>query len=134
APFLIYLYYAFDHRPWWFKAIWHLSNLARNIISRLPHSLRYWLSVIIAILIYWPLARLSLLLEKAGLNAEALPLSFYRAKSFYCMRTDALDRFGTRLEKRFSQAQIRTMLEQAGLEKITFSDQPPYWCALGYKV
>src|SRR5437762_7021836 len=22
APFLIYLYYAFDNRPWWFKVIW----------------------------------------------------------------------------------------------------------------
>ena len=27
APFLIYLYYALDNRPWWYRAIWHVSNV-----------------------------------------------------------------------------------------------------------
>jgi len=49
------------------------------------------------------------------------------------MRTDALDRFGTRLEQRFTRVQIEKMLEQAGLVDITFSDIAPYWCALGIK-
>ena len=49
------------------------------------------------------------------------------------MRTDALDRFGTKLEKRFTKAKIRQMMEHAGLEKIVFSDYAPYWCAVGYK-
>ena len=43
------------------------------------------------------------------------------------------DRFGTRLEQRFTRAQIRQMMEQAGFERITFSDSPPYWCADGYR-
>jgi hypothetical protein len=49
------------------------------------------------------------------------------------MRNDALDRFGTRLEQRFSRAQIKDMLERAGLERVTFREGPPYWCALGYR-
>ena len=49
------------------------------------------------------------------------------------MRTDALDRFGTRLEKRFTQKQIREMITGAGLENIVFSKSEPYWCAVGYK-
>jgi hypothetical protein len=49
------------------------------------------------------------------------------------MRTDASDGFGTGIEKRFTAAQIRQMMETVGLSAIEFSDQPPYWCALGYK-
>ena len=49
------------------------------------------------------------------------------------MRTDALDRFGTRLEKRFTASEIRSMMGAAGLERVALSEQPPYWCAIGYK-
>jgi hypothetical protein len=49
------------------------------------------------------------------------------------MRTDALDRFGTALEQRFTRAQIRQMMEAAGLRDVTFSDELPYWCAVGWK-
>jgi hypothetical protein len=62
-----------------------------------------------------------------------MPLSWYADKSFYVMRTDAYDRFCTRLEKRFTRAQIEQMLVRAGLEKVSFSDVPPYWCAVGLK-
>jgi hypothetical protein len=43
------------------------------------------------------------------------------------MRTDALDRFGTRLEQRYAKEYVATMLEGAGLEDIRFSDSAPYW-------
>ena len=54
---------------------------------------------------------------------------------FASMNADrpTFDRFGTRLEQRFTRAQIRQMMEQAGFERITFSDSPPYWCADGYR-
>jgi len=73
-----------------------------------------------------------LFLEKLGLDVELMPLSSYRSLSFYTMRTDALDRFGTRLEHRFTAREIKEMMEQAGLNRIAFSDSY-YWCALGYK-
>jgi hypothetical protein len=79
------------------------------------------------------LARAALLLEWCGVGVDAFPLSAYRRRSFYTMRTDALDRFGTRVEKRFTAAQLRRMMEDAGLERITFSDSIPHWCAVGYK-
>lgn len=94
---------------------------------------RYWASQMIAFLIYLPIARIGLILEKLGLNVENVPLSAYRKSSFYTMRTDALDRFGTRLEKRYSKSEITDMMEYAGLEKIQFSTDIPYWCAIGYK-
>ena len=49
------------------------------------------------------------------------------------MRTDARDRFGTRLEQRFTRKQIVEMMSIAGLENIQFSEFEPYWCALGFK-
>ncbi|MBA3018807.1 MAG: class I SAM-dependent methyltransferase [Desulfobacteraceae bacterium] len=133
APFLLYIYYAFDNRPAWFRVLWRASDFLRKLISRFPYPLRYALSQVIAVLIYYPFARFSLLLEIVGLNVEAFPLSAYRRRSFYTMRTDALDRFGTRLEKRFTAAQIQEMMEDSDLERIVFSDTVPYWCAVGYK-
>jgi 2-polyprenyl-3-methyl-5-hydroxy-6-metoxy-1,4-benzoquinol methylase len=133
APFLVYLYYAFDNKPMWFRALWRASDVLRKVISKLPHTLRYGASQILAILIYWPLARSANILEKLRFNVTNIPLSSYRRNSFYTMRTDALDRFGTQLEQRFTKKQILEMMEAAGLDHIKFSDSVPYWCAVGYK-
>ena len=51
----------------------------------------------------------------------------------YVIRTFALDRFGTRIEKRFSKRKIGIMLENAGLKDIHFSDKQLFWCAVGIK-
>jgi len=133
APFLVYLYYAFDNRPGWYRALWRLSETIRFRASRLPMGIRYALSQIIAVSVYWPLARAAFLLEKAGIMPGTWPLAYYRDKSLYVMRTDALDRFGTRLEKRFSKSEIEKMLVEAGFTKVRFSSGPPYWCAVAIK-
>lgn len=133
APFLIYLYYAFDNRPAWYGALWKLSNGIRVLVSRLPHCMRIVISETIAAAVYWPLARLAALLTRFGTSSQFLPLSWYADKSFYVMRTDAYDRFCTRLEKRFTRAQIEQMLVRAGFKQIRFSDLPPYWCAVGIR-
>ena len=49
------------------------------------------------------------------------------------MRTDALDRFGTRLEQRFTKKEIYSMMIDAGLTDIEFSKDIPFWTALGFK-
>jgi SAM-dependent methyltransferase len=133
APFLVYLYYAFDNRPAWFRFLWKVSDVMRRGISRLPHGLRYGLSQVIAALVYFPLARTARLLEKVGVAGFSFPLAQYRHSSFYTMRTDALDRFGTRLERRFTAEEIRHMMARSGLERVVISDQEPYWCAVGFR-
>ena len=40
APLLLYLYYRFDNRPWWFRLIWSVSDLLRRIVSKMPYKLR----------------------------------------------------------------------------------------------
>jgi ubiquinone/menaquinone biosynthesis C-methylase UbiE len=132
APLLIYLYYAFDNCPRWFRVVWRVSDFGRGIISSLPFALRAQVCDLIAALIYWPLARMAKQLEKLGADVSAFPLSSYRHRSFYSMRTDALDRFGARIEKRFTRKQIGDMMENAGLERIAFSELP-CWCAIGYR-
>jgi SAM-dependent methyltransferase len=132
APFLLYLYYSFDNRPSWFRIIWKISEGIRKVVSRLPHGMRYRVSQLIAALVYWPLARTAKLLEILGLNVSNVPLSAYRDRGFYVMRTDALDRFGTRLEQRFTKIEIKQMMELSGLENIKFNNQTPFWCAVGY--
>lgn len=133
APFLLYLYYNFENKPKWFWAIWKLSDNIRKVISRSPRSVKYFLSSIIAFFLYIPLSRTSLLLEHFGFNVDNIPLSDYRDKPYYQCKNDALDRFGTRLEQRFSKMEIKDMLSQAGCENIIFSPNTPYWCCLSFK-
>lgn len=136
APFLVYLYYNFENRPAWFRALWWVSNLMRRGICRLPFRLKAAVTTLIATFVYYPLARGSAMLERIGVSkavVDVIPLSSYRNWSFYWMRTDALDRFGTRLEKRFSREDIRRMMTDAGLVNISFKEGRPMWTALGYK-
>lgn len=131
APFLLYLYYRFDNRPRWYAALWRLSEALRFVVSRLPRPLRYVASQILALLIYWPLARFARLAERAGFNIQSFPLAIYRNRSLYVLRTDALDRFGTRLEQRFTRSEIESIMQAAGLADIVFSPHAPFWCAVG---
>lgn len=133
APFLVYLYYAFDNRPLWFRMLWRLSDGIRRVICRFPSPLRFAVCDAIAALVYWPLARLAAMFSKLGVPLRNFPLAYYRDKSLYVMRTDALDRFGTRLEKRFHRDQIASMLEAAGFGDIRFSSRVPFWCAVALK-
>ena len=133
APFLLYLYYNFENRSSFFKLIWRLSDFIRKIISSLSPKTKIFITSIIAYLIYYPLARFAFISEKLGIDVSNLPLSDYRNKSFYFMKTDALDRFGTRLEKRFSKDEIKRMLQEAGFRDIRFSKNMPFWVSISRK-
>jgi SAM-dependent methyltransferase len=131
APFLLYVYYAFDNRKGWYRRLWRAADVCRKAISRLPARPRMLLADFTAVLFYWPLARTARQLERFGFDVSSFPLSFYRGHSFYTMRTDALDRFGTPLEHRFTREQIERMMKAAGLVDIRFSEDAPFWCAVG---
>ena len=49
------------------------------------------------------------------------------------MCTDSLDRFGTKLEHRFTKDEIYIMMKNLGLTKIKFSEKSPFWVAVGVK-
>ena len=127
------MYYNFENRPIWYYITWYISDIARRFISKLPSWLKLVVTDILATILYFPLARLSLIGEKIGFNVNTWILSSYRRTSFYTMRDDSRDRFGTPLEKRFTRLEISSMMKKAGLERIRFSENSPFWCAVGIK-
>ena len=133
APFQVYLYYAFENRSTAFKLVWRCSDILRRGICKLPATAKHLLTDVLAAVLYYPLSRFSLLVERLGFGVASIPLSYYRSHSFYTLRTDSRDRFGTPLEQRFTRAQTEQMMSAAGLESIRFSKSAPYWCAVGVK-
>lgn len=117
----------------WYRVLWRFSDAGRRLISRAPAPLRAIIASAVAVAVYWPLPRVSRLLERAGVRVDVMPLSYYRNSSLYTMTTDALDRFGTRLEQRFTKSEIAEMMASAGLRGTRFSDGMPYWVAVGGK-
>lgn len=129
APFLIYLYYKFDNRNFLFTSLWKISDFLRLLICFLPFNIKKLFTDFLALLIYYPLAKLSYVIDKLGIKTSSMPLSFYKDKSFYTMRTDSLDRFGTKLEKRFTKSEIENLLSMSGFKDIKFSEKSPFWVA-----
>ncbi len=48
APFLVYLYYAFDNRSAFYRMLWRISNTGRLILSRAPYRLQIAATTVIA--------------------------------------------------------------------------------------
>lgn len=131
---LVYIYYALDGRGWAYRALFALAHGLRRIISALPGPVKRAVCELIAFGVYLPLrslARMARAIDRRGRWWHRLPLSYYHDKSLTILRNDALDRFGTPLEQRFTKEQVRAMMEAAGLSGIVFSDGPPYWHAIG---
>jgi len=127
--FLCYLYYNLENKPAFYKLIFKGVNVVRKIISVLPQRIKQIVSSSIAAIIYWPLARFSKVLNKLGINTSNIPLHHYSDMPFVMLANDALDRFGTSLEQRFSKAEITEMLASAGFDTSTlrFSEIEPFW-------
>jgi SAM-dependent methyltransferase len=134
--FLIYLYYDLDNRGSIYRLLFRVVNVLRRLISSLPSYLKGVVCDIIAFGVYLPMVFIAWI-AKVLLPGDAyrnIPLSYYLGKSVNIIRNDTLDRFGTPLEQRFSRAQIEQMLVDAGLEDIVFSEDEPYWHAVGRRI
>ena len=127
--FLCYLYYKLDNKPIYYRGLFWISNSIRWVISRLPYAMRRLIARIIAGVVYLPIARTAKLLGKKGKNVSNFPLHHYANMPFVMLQNDALDRFGTRLEQRFSKKEITEMVTNAGfdLSTLKFSDGEPFW-------
>lgn len=132
---LIYLYYALDNRGFLYRLIFNLSTSFRRVISSLPKNLKQLSCDFLAIFIYLPFVGLSKLVKTVfpGRLYLKIPLAYYRDKSWNIIRNDALDRFGTPLEQRFTKNEIEQMLVSAGMKNITFSEGEPYWHVVAQK-
>ncbi len=127
--FLCYLYYSLENKSNVYQSLWRVSEIFRKIISRFPSSIKFFVTDLIAAILYFPLAKVSFVLGRFGVNVDSIPLHHYKDLSFHVMRNDALDRFGTTLEKRFTQEEILQLLISVGFtqESIQFSKREPFW-------
>jgi ubiquinone/menaquinone biosynthesis C-methylase UbiE len=134
--FYVYLYYNLDRRGLVYKALFRISDFIRKIVSRLPAKIKHYICDILAIIFYMPFILSGRILKNLGLKnlAKRMPLSGYQNHSFFVIRNDTLDRFGTTLEQRFSAKQIVKMMEDAGLINIVLSSGNPYYHAVGRKL
>ena len=127
--FLCYLYYNLENKPGFYKLIFKAVNAVRKVISGLPQRIKQNVTSAIAAVIYWPLARLSKIISRFGINTSNIPLHHYADMPFVMLANDALDRFGTTLEQRFSKSEITEMLRAADFDVSTlrFSEIEPFW-------
>lgn len=134
--FYVYLYYDLDKRGLFFKVLFRFTDIIRNIICKFPSGLKKIVCDIIAVVIYMPLILLVRFFNFINLKklAKLMPLSAYSNKSFFIIRNDSLDRFGTRLEQRFSRNEIEEMMVKSGLSNILVSSGIPFYHAIGRKV
>jgi len=136
---LLYLYYALDNRGILYKSLFWISNIFRVIISALPKGIKKFICDLIAVFVYLPFILLTKLFIKISPNStywRAIPLSTYAEynSSFNIIRNDSLDRFGTSLEQRFSQKEIKELYEKLGYKDIVFSPSAPYWVSIAKKL
>ncbi len=134
--FYVYLYYALDNRGKLFRLLFWLSNLLRRFVSSLPAALKRFVCDLLAIFVYMPFVLAGRVCRMIGLKklAAKIPLNGYQDMSFFVIRNDALDRFGTKLEQRFTKDQIISMMQKAGLQEVNVSPEFPYWHAIGKRI
>ncbi len=134
--FYVYLYYALDNRGFLFKSLFKAVSGVRKIISRMPQGLKKLSCDVLAVTVYMPVVLTGRFVRAIGFKsaAEQMPLSGYHDRSFFIIRNDALDRFGTKIEHRFTKAQVAELMERAGLSNVIVSHTFPYWHAVGKKL
>lgn len=131
--FYVYLYYNLENSGILFRMAFFCADLIRRIVCKLPASIKHFVCDLLAIFIYLPYIYIGKLLKLTGFFnlSKRIPLSYYQDKSFFIIRNDSLDRFGTELEHRFSKIEVIKMMENAGLCDIKVSNKMPYWHAVG---
>lgn len=123
---LIYLYYALDNRPAYFRWLLAGVTVARRRLSRVrsPRA-RAVISGGIAVGVYAPLGALGTVMRSRQW-AHLVPLAeAYAGKSLKRLRQDVYDRFFTPIEQRFTRQQILAVGDT--FSSVTVSDGIPYW-------
>lgn len=133
--FYCYLYYNLDNRSFLYKLLFQVSNLFRLVICRLPQTLKKVVCDILAVIFYMPFVLLARFFVFLGMRefSKKIPLAAYENKSFFIIRNDSLDRFGTALEHRYSKIEVVEMMKNAGLSDIVVSSHTPLYHAVGRK-
>jgi SAM-dependent methyltransferase len=123
---LVYLYYALDNRPVYFRVLLVAVTGTRRLTSRIRGSrMRGALSGVLTLVVYVPLVSLGKGLDAVGLGKFVPLYETYRARSIGRIRQDVYDRFFTRIEQRVTRASIMRLEDT--FASVTVSPHLPYW-------
>jgi len=115
----IYLYWMPEHA--WHARLLRLVGAARRVTVRLPHRLLHALcvplAVVLALTIVLPY-RLLRRIPRLQRLAAPFPLKTYADYPFGVLVNDQFDRFSAPLERRYTRAEVHTMLGGAGLSDV----------------
>ncbi|MFA5975841.1 MAG: class I SAM-dependent methyltransferase [Elusimicrobiota bacterium] len=123
---LVFLYYALDNRPFYFRLLLAMVTGLRLLLCRIRNqTLRKIISHLGTVGVYYPLILLGKILRPLGLSRHVPLYDFYHDKSYRRIEQDVYDRFFTRIEQRVSRQDILKLKDT--FSKVTVSDQFPYW-------
>ena len=123
---LIYLFYALDNRPFYFRLLLALVTALRLLTARVRNPLfRAGLTWAGTLGIYLPLIFLGSALRPLGLSHYIPVYEGYHDRSLQQIRQDVYDRMFTRIEHRYSRKRILTLRDT--FSKVVISDLLPYW-------
>ena len=123
---LVFLYYALDNRPVYFRVMLKAVTVLRLLLSRIQSEiLREVVSVAGTLLIYKPMIGLGRILELFGAGKYVPLFEFYRDKSFTRIEQDVYDRFFTRIEQRVTRREISRLTDT--FFEVKISENLPYW-------
>lgn len=126
SAILIYLYYALDNRPAYFRWLLGMVTAVRLVTAQIRNqSFRAAFTWLGACFVYVPLIWLGHFLDPVGWS-RYVPLHVdYKGKGLRRIQQDVYDRFFTRIEQRFSRKQIATLTDT--YTDVVISDHGPYW-------
>jgi SAM-dependent methyltransferase len=123
---LIFLYYALDNRPWYFRLLLSMVTMVRMQCANIRQP---WMRHIITqagiYCVYLPLIYAGKALKPFGMSSKIPLYDFYHDKSIPRIKQDVYDRFFTRIEQRFTRKQILSLRDT--FSNVIVSDDLPYW-------
>ena len=123
---LVFLYYALDNRPAYFRMLLAVVTFLRRYLHRARHPVfRKLVARAGALLLYQPLVQLGRAVRPLGLSGYVPLYEYYHGKSLVRIEQDVYDRFFTRIEQRVSREEILGLRDV--FSEVTVSDKMPYW-------
>ncbi|MBN1823550.1 MAG: class I SAM-dependent methyltransferase [Endomicrobiales bacterium] len=126
AKLLVFLYYALDNRPFYFKVLLGLVTVLRKAVSGVrSRFLRKVFALFGTFCVYLPLIAVGRALKPLKLSKYVPLYEFYHGKTAKRIEQDVYDRFFTSIEQRVTKKQIEGLSDT--YSRVVLSDGLPYW-------
>jgi hypothetical protein len=123
---LVYIYYALDNRPGYFRALLAGVTGLRQLTSRVANpKIRSVIAWTLTLGVYVPVLALGTILSWLRLTALVPLHDTYKNKSLQRIQQDVYDRFFTRIEQRVSRSSVLKLKDT--FTSVIVSPNLPYW-------